>query len=151
MKKPSKKELIVRDAFLKNPTKSDNDIAKITGVSQPSVSQYRKKYDLEIDAEFIAIVAGKFISDYGKARDHWLSLIDEIEENKHKTKTVVLIKDGKSVKAEIPLEPMEILAMEKEQANLREKILYLAGQGEVREIIRIMRAGTVPKELISNY
>jgi len=64
MKKLSKKKLAARDAFLKYPTKSDNEIAKITSISQPMISTYRKEYNISIDKEFIAIVAGKFIMEF---------------------------------------------------------------------------------------
>ena len=62
LKKLSKKQQTAKDAFLKHPTKSDNEIAKITGISQTMISKYRKEYNIIIDKEFIAIVAGKFIT-----------------------------------------------------------------------------------------
>lgn len=145
MKKLSEKHKRCKEAFLKYPTKSDTEIGKIIGVSQPIVSKYRKEYSLQIDTEFVAIIAGKFIMEFGQAVDHWKLLIDEIEENKHKKKTIVRQNpEGGYFTSEVELEPMEILAMEKEQANLRARILFLASQGEVREVIKIMRTGQLP-------
>ena len=42
------------------------------------------------------------------------------------------------------LEPIEKLQLIKEQSNLRARILFLASQGEVREVIKVMRTGQLP-------
>ena len=146
MKKLSKKRLAARDAFLKFPTKSDNDIAKITGISQPMISKYRKDYDLQVDSEFIAIVAGKFISEFGQAADHWKGLITELEEIKKGQKVVVKQNSdtGGYFSAKVDLDPLEKLQIIREQAQLRARILFLASQGEVREVIKVMRIGKLP-------
>lgn len=146
MKKLSKKHQLAKDAFLKYPTKSDNDIAKITGISQPMISKYRKQYTIAIDKEFIAIVAGKFISEFGHAVDHWKLLIDELEVLKAGKKQVIKqnSETGGYFQAEVSLEPIEKLQLIKEQATLRSRILFLASQGEVREVIKVMRTGQLP-------
>lgn len=146
MKKLSKKKLAARDAFLKYPTKSDNDIAKITGISQPMISTYRKEYNISIDKEFIAIVAGKFIMEFGQAVDHWKILIEELEALKGGKKTVIKqnSETGGFFQAQVDLEPLEKLQLIKEQAVLRSRILFLASQGEVREVIKVMRTGQLP-------
>jgi len=146
MKKLSKKMLLAKESFLKYPTKSDNEIAKITGISQPMISKYRKEYNISIDKEFIAIVAGKFISEFGQAVDHWKILIDELEALKLSNKTVIKqnSETGGYFQAEVNLEPIEKLQLIKEQSNLRARILFLASQGEVREVIKVMRTGQLP-------
>lgn len=146
MKKLSKKKGIARKAFLQYPTKSDNDIAKLTKISQPMISKYRKEYHLDIDSEFLAITAGKFISEFGLAIEHWKILIEELEAIKSKKKTVVKQNQetGGYFSAQVDLDPMEILQLVKEQANLRARILFLASQGEVKEIIKVMRSGQLP-------
>lgn len=146
MKKLSKKQQTAKDAFLKYPTKSDNEIAKITSISQPMISKYRKEYNIIIDKEFIAIVAGKFISEFGQAVDHWKILINELEELKSGKKLVVKqnTESGGYFQAEVNLDPMEKLQLIKEQATLRARILFLASQGEVREVIKVMRTGQLP-------
>ncbi len=146
MKKLSKKQQTAKDAFLKYPTKSDNEIAKLTKISQPMISRYRKEYNISVDKEFIAIVAGKFISEFGHAVDHWKMLIDELEELKTGKKQVIKqnSETGGYFQAEVPLEPMEKLQLIKEQATLRSRILFLASQGEVREVIKVMRTGQLP-------
>lgn len=140
------KQVKLKDAFLKYPLKSDNDISKITGIAQSTVSRYRKDYHLEIDAEFIAITAGKFIAEFGHAIDHWKGLIQEIEEIKKEKKTVVRqnTETGGYFQAQVDLEPMEKLQLIREQSNLRSKILFLGSQGEVREVIKVMRTGQLP-------
>lgn len=146
MKKPSKKQLLAQEAFLKYPTKSDNDIAKITGISQPMISHYRKIYNISIDQEFIQITAGKFIMEFSHASDHWKLLIDELETLKKGKKTIIRQNpNGGYFKSEVDLEALDKLAICKEQANLRAKILFLASQGEVREVIKVMRtSGQLP-------
>ncbi len=146
MKKLSKKKQAAKEAFLKYPTKSDNDIAKITGISQPMISTYRKEYNISIDKEFIAIVAGKFIMEFGHAVDHWKILIDELEALKGGKKTVIKqnSETGGFFQAQVDLEPLEKLQLIKEQATLRSRILFLASQGEVREVIKVMRTGQLP-------
>ncbi len=146
MKKLSKKKLAARDAFLKYPTKSDNEIAKITSISQPMISTYRKEYNISIDKEFLAIIAGKFISEFGHAVDHWKILIDELEALKQSKKIVIKqnSETGGYFQAEVDIEPMEKLQLIREQATLRARILFLASQGEVREVIKVMRTGQLP-------
>ena len=146
MKKPSKKQQIAQEAFLRHPTKSDNQIAKITGISQPQISKYRKMYNILIDQEFIKIVAGKFILEFSHAADHWKLLIDELEELKKGKKTIFKKgEEGQLYPEEVDLEPLDKLAIIKEQSNLRARILFLASQGEVREVIKVMRTnGQLP-------
>ena len=146
MRKLSKKKQTARDAFLKYPTKSDNEIAKITGISQPMISTYRKEYNISIDKEFLAIIAGKFISEFGHAVDHWKILIDELEALKNSKKIVIKqnSETGGYFQAEVDIEPMEKLQLIREQATLRARILFLASQGEVREVIKVMRTGQLP-------
>ena len=128
MVKLSQKTLeALKKLFLYSPTKTDNDIAKITGISQPTVSKYRKIYDEHIDQEFISITAGRFINEFGKAIDYWKLQIDRCEELYKKCKT-----------------PMEKLAVIRHQTKLRENIIFLGSQGEVREVIKIMRSGKLP-------
>ena len=147
MKKLLKKEEIANNAFVKYPHKSDNQIAKITGISQPMISKYRKNYSLRVDTEFVAITAGKFIQEFGHAIDHWKLLIDELEALKVGKKTIIKQnpETGGYFKSEVDLEPLDKLPLIKEQASLRERILFLASQGEVREVIKIMRSGKLPQ------
>ena len=94
----------------------------------------------------MALVAGKFISEFGNAVDHWKLLIDELESLKTGNKKVIKqnTDTGGYFQAEVPLEPMEKLQIIKEQSNLRARILFLASQGEVREVIKVMRTGQLP-------
>ena len=141
----SQKHKEMNHAFLRYPTKSDLQISKIISISQPTVSKYRKEYLISIDTEFIAITAGKFISEFGQAMDHWKILIDEIEDLKKQSKTIMLKdENGNNYEEDIDLSPLEKLPLIHEQAQLREKILFLASQGEVREVIKLMRVGKLP-------
>lgn len=144
-------EKVMRESFLKYPTKSDTQLAKITKISRPTITKYRKEYSLQIDTEFVAIVAGKFILEFGQAVDHWKVLIDELEELKNGKKTIFHknIETGGTYTEEVDLEPLDKLALIKEQSNLRARILFLASQGEVREVIKVMRTGQLPPMVTS--
>jgi len=143
--KPSKKQQKVKNAFLQYPTKSDREIAEIVNVSHTMVSNYRNEYNIAIDTEFVAMVAGKFISEFGHAIDHWKLLIDELEVLKRGKKTIFKKgEDGHFYPEEVDLEPLDKLAIIREQSNLRSRILFLASQGEVREVIKVMRTGQLP-------
>lgn len=135
----------LKDLFLHYPLKSDNDISKMANLSQPTVSKYRKIYDEQIDQAFISQTAGLFIKAFGSAEQYWQAQIQELEYLKTKKKTIFKKnQDGSSRPEEVDLEPMDILAICKQQAELQAKILFLASQGRVREVIKVMRSGKLP-------
>lgn len=144
MKKVAQKPKVL-DLINRFPTKTDKQIALETGCNRNTVGKYRKEIDLKYDTEFVKIVAGKFIKAYGRAEEYWLKQIDRLEELKGSTKTIeAKDEDGLPDVLSVSLSPMEILAIEKHQSELHEKILFLASQGEVRQVIRIMRMGKIP-------
>jgi len=146
MSKLTKKKLQeIDDTLLQFPTLTNTAIAKKLNLSEPTISNYRKIRDTKIDQEFIAITAGKFIKTFQTAHDYWNKQITRLEDLKTRTKTIFKKgPDGQSYPEEVDLEPLDILAIEKEQANLMERILFLASQGEVREVIKVMRVGKLP-------
>jgi len=140
---PQKPKIL--DLINRFPTKTDKQIALETGCERHTVSKYRKETDLRYDSEFVAIVAGKFIKYYGDASNYWNSQITELEELKKSKKIIFKTdSDGHKYQEEEYLDPIDILAICKQQAELKKMILILAGQGEVREVIRIMRSGKIP-------
>lgn len=145
MKKVAYRSKIL-DLINRFPTKTNKAIAKETNCNRSTVAKYRKTLDLKYDTEFVKIVAGKFIHACGRAEEYWLNQIDRLEELKNSTSTVHIKNEetGDSFEKEMSLPPMEKLAIEKHQSDLHEKILYLALQGEVRQVIRIMRMGKLP-------
>lgn len=142
----TKNKTKVLDLINRFPTKSNRDIAKESECNENTVAKYRKQIDLKFDTEFVKIVAGKFIKAYGRAEEYWLKQIDRLEELKGNTHTIYIKNEitGGSFEKEVELSPMEKLAIEKHQSELHEKILFLASQGEVRQVIRIMRMGKIP-------
>jgi len=135
----------LRDLFLLHPTKSNLALCKLSGETRALVKKYRDIYDEQIDQEFISMTAGKFINEFGKAIDYWKLQINELEELKNRTKTIFKINDKKKRYSEsVPLDPMDILSICKQQAELRKYIIFLGSQGEVREVIKIMRSGKLP-------
>jgi len=136
----------VLDLLNRFPTKTDVDIAKETGCNRSTVAKYRIEINVKYDSDFVKIVAGKFIKDYGYAKEYWLKQIDRLETLKDSTHTIWIKneKTGGSFEKEITLSPMEKLAIEKHQSELLKNILFLASQGEVREVLKIMRMGKIP-------
>lgn len=142
----TQKEKLLKDTLNKFPTFTDERIAKQLKLTRQTVLKYRHQIATRHDSEFIAIVAGKFIGAYQTASDYWLSQITELEELKKSQKTIFkMSKNGKTKYADqVDLEPMDILSICKQQAELQKMVLFLAAQGEVKEVIRIMRSGKIP-------
>jgi len=140
------KEKLLRDTLNKFPKYNDVQIGNQLDINRMTVGKYRKEMNLKYDTQFVRIVAGKFIAAYGCATDYWNSQITELEELKNSKHTIYIKneKTGGSFEKEVPLSPMETLAICKQQAELQKMVLVLAGQGEVREVIRIMRSGKIP-------
>ena len=135
----------LRKSFLIYPSYNDAQIARLVKVSEPTAQKYREEYLSKMDVEFIKMTAGRFIMEFGEASDYWKLQIDELETLKVSKKTIYKTgSEGQKYQQEVELEPMEILAISKQQTLLREKILFLAAQGEVREVIKVMRSGKLP-------
>lgn len=141
-----KNKVMVLDLINRFPTKTNRDIATEAECNENTVAKYRGLLDLKYDTEFVKIVAGKFIHAYGRAEEYWINQINRLEELKNSTHTIYIKneKTGGFRKKKISLSPMEKLAIEKHQSELHEKILFLASQGEVRQVITIMRMGKLP-------
>lgn len=136
------KEKLLRDTLTKFPTYTDERIGKQLKLTRQTVLKFRHEITTRHDSEFIAITAGKFIAAFGTASDYWYSQLSELEELKHKKKTIFKKgKDGQSYPEQVDLEPMDILAICKQQAELQKMVLFLASQGEVKEVIKVMRSG----------
>ena len=69
--------------------------------------------------------------------------ISELEDLKKSTQILQSInkETGDIIEREVELSPMDKLAINKQQADLQAKILFLASQGEARTVIRMMRNG----------
>lgn len=94
-------------------------------------------------------VEGKFLVEFQMTTDYFKKQIEWLEELKKEEKTIFKKdKDGQSYVDQASLEPLDILAIEKQQTELWKNILFLARQGEIIEIMRLMKDGRVPE--ISN-
>lgn len=139
------KEKLLKETITQFPVYTDVKIAKQLKVNKVTVAKYRKEIDLHHDVEFISIVAGKFIAAYGKASDYWYAQITELQELKKSQKTIFRKnKDGSMRPELVDQEPSDILAICKQQAELQKMVLFLAAQGEVKEVIKLMRNGKLP-------
>ncbi len=137
----SDKEKLLRDTLIRFPAYTDKKIATQLSLNRTTVAKYRKNMDLKYDSDFISITAGKWIKYYNLASDLFLKYITQIEEYKESgTKTIVV--DKGTVK--IPLSGMEKGQLTKIQGDILTKLCEDAGNGEVREVIRMMRVGKIP-------
>ena len=122
------------------PLKSATAIAKSVHCTIPTVSKYRKLMDVNYDKEFVQIVAGKWIKYFGAAAKAYLLYITQLEESKSEKKKIIT-KDGP---VSIPLNAVEKAQITRLQADIWTKLTEDAGNGEVREVIRMMRSGKIP-------
>ena len=136
-----KVETNVKDQLLRFPSKTDAQIAKETGCDRNTVSKYRKEVDSHYDSEFVKIVAGKWIKYYGLAADLLFKYVSQLEKYKEEEKHV-LTAQGELIP--IPLTPTEKGQLVKIQGEIVTKLCEDAGNGEVREVIRMMRSGKIP-------
>jgi len=139
-KLPVKVEESVKDQLLRFPSKTDIQIAKETGCERKTVGKYRKEIDSHYDSEFVKIVAGKWIKYYGLAADLLFKYISQLESYKEEEKSI-LTTNGDLIA--IPLTPTEKGQLVKIQGDIVTKLCEDAGNGEVREVIRMMRSGKV--------
>jgi|APSaa5957512535_1039671.scaffolds.fasta_scaffold03090_7 hypothetical protein len=126
--------------MLTKPSWSDPQIAKSLGISRGVVFRTRKTLLSTIDYELAQNVAGKFLVEFQMASDYFKLQIERLDELKEQ-KNTVLLKDG-SIE-EIPLNPLEILAIEKQQTELWKNIIEFASQGEAVEVMRLIRDGKI--------
>ena len=137
----SNKEKQLRDMLHSFPSYTDVKIANNLKVNKVTVAKYRKEIDVKYDAEFIQITAGKWIKYYGLAAELLLKYITQLEEYKtNGTRTIILNNET----MEIPLSGIEKGQLIKTQADILTKLCEDAGNGELREVIRMMRSGKVP-------
>lgn len=141
MKKPTLKQKLAKTAFLKFPLKSDREIATLTKIDNSTISKYRKDFGLDVNKSFMEMTADQFVGEIGEAIQHWKQLLEENEKLKSDNKTILLQNKitGESHKQKIPLDPLEILQINKEIRVLREKIVMMGQQTKVRIIMRKLK------------
>lgn len=140
------KEQVYKE-ILAHPSLSDYQIAEKLNISRPTVWRTRNKLIGAIDYELAKKVAGKFLTDFQMASDYFKLQIDRLENLKTKTKTIQRnnMSTHEIETKEVPLDPLDILAIEKQQAELWKNILFLARQGEAVEVMRIIGNGRIPE------
>lgn len=146
----------VKTLFLERPTMSNKEIAKVTKVSPTKVDELRREYNERYDVEFMKATAGQFIKAYGEANSYWLNQINNLEIQKTELdkllgeKKIIFkkLESGVSFPEEVDLDPRDkaliiekIANIEKQQSDLHSRILFQAGQGKAREVIKLMRSG----------
>ncbi len=116
--------------MLNHPYKSDQQIGK--------------EMNLFYDMECVKMTAGMAIQKIQQAMDYWTHQIGKLEDLKNTKKIIIKTnEDGDKYPSEIDLSPGEILAIEQEQAKLHARIVYLGAQGQVREVLKLMRNGDI--------
>lgn len=131
----------LKDVIIRFPLKTNVQIAKELQCDKTTVAKYRKEIDIKYDSEFVKIVAGKWIKYYGMAAELLFKYITQIEEYKESGKKTIITKEGTE---NIPLNGIEKGQLTKIQGDLVTKLCEDAGNGEVREVIRMLRNGKIP-------
>ena len=135
----------VYNIMLTYPTKSDYTIAEEFNLTRSTVYRARMSLIHSIDYELAKKVAGKFLADFQMATDYFKKQIERLEELKIQEKTVHhSTKDGGAFTTQEKLDPLEILAIEKQQTELWKNILFVARQGEAVEVMRLIQNGRIP-------
>jgi len=138
----TKNKIQLKDLIQRFPLRTDTAISKEVGCSIKTVGVYRKEIDEHYDTEFVQIVAGKWIKYYGLAAELFFKYIGQLEGYKDEQKIIGEKENGDPIK--VPLSPVEKGQLTRIQADILTKLLEDAGNGEVREVIRMMRNGKVP-------
>ena len=130
--------------MLKKPTWNDRQIADELNLSKSTVWRTRKSLLSTIDHELAQKIAGKFLAEFQMATDYFKLQIERLEELKLLEKTIFKKgKDGQHYAETVPLEPLDILAIEKQQTELWKSILEFARQGEAVEVMRLIQNGKI--------
>jgi hypothetical protein len=129
------------------PTRTNQEHADSLGVSVSTIKRAKKKLLLALDYEIARSIAGKFLADFQQASDYFKLQIERLEELKDKEKTVFFKgPEGQSVPKTVPLEAMDLLAIEKHQTELWKDIVFLARQSEAVEIIKGIQDGRIKSD-----
>lgn len=132
----------IYNIILKYPTKSDREIGKELNLSHMTVFRFRKKLYVGLDHHLARNVAGKFLTHFQMGSDYMMKQLEKLEELKKEQKTIFKKgAEGNSYTEKIPLEPMDILAIEKQQTVLWEKIIFMCRQSEALEVIKMIQNG----------
>jgi len=134
----------VYNQMLTYPTKSDRAIARNLNLGHATVSRYRKKLYVRIDYELSRNISSKFLTHFQMASDYFMKQIENLEELKTQRKSVIIKTKDDCMVQTIPLEPMEILQIEKQQTELWAKIIFLCRQNEAIEVIKLIQNGELP-------
>jgi len=136
-----KKKTELRDIITRYPLYTDEKICNKLKLSRPTVAKYRKEINLKYDSEFVSIVAGKWIKYYSLAAELFLKYVTQIEEYKENGRKMIIV--DKEITT-IPLSGMEKGQLTKIQSDILTKLCDDVGNGEVREVIKMMRVGKIP-------
>ncbi len=139
------KKLEVYRTIVEHPALSDYEVAdKLKGVSRSTVNLCRKQFIEKLDYELARNVAGKFLADFQQASDYFKIQIDRLE-NLKKEKKILHEYDeqGNKIAGETDLEPLDILAIEKQQTELWKNIIFLARQSEAVEVMKLIQNGRI--------
>ena len=143
--KEEKKNQIYK-TIVEHPALSDYEVArKIKGVSRSTVQRSRLKFIEKLDYELAKNVAGKFLADFQQASDYFKLQIERLENLKKEKKTIQRnnMTTGKVETKKIDLEPMDVLAIEKQQTELWKNIIFLARQSEAVEVMKLIQNGRI--------
>ena len=116
---------------------SDRKISKMIGISQPTVSKYRKKVQIPMQREFVRRTIDTALPRIDSIIENWENQKKECRELID-SKKKILIKDtnGNSKLADIELEPLEKLQLLKQIAELDKYIAFIGTKEEISGVIK---------------
>jgi len=130
--KRSTKRAKVLKAIKEHPLESSLSLSKKTGVSHVTIGKIRKETRVIITKETIKLGIIDFIKRFLAAEKRLENMDQELEDLKVKTKIIFKIgKKGKKYPEEVPLDPMDILAIIKEQRQNQLDLLFMVSKPKV--------------------
>lgn len=142
LNKKQKKE--IEEYFITHSQESSRTIAKKFKLSHPTIQKIRDEFYAVIKEEFVQESVKQSIIEIRRSVIHWKKLINNLYELlESNEKTIVMVIDGNKMQTKVPLEPMEILKINHEIADLEVKIQEWGNDPEISQILKVMENGQV--------
>lgn len=125
--------------FITHPRDSDREIGKRFKLTHNTIGKYRKEFWEVMDKEFMDRTIKSCIFEMRRSEEHWKLQIQRHQETLEKNKkTVVMNSDGRTMKTEVELEPMERLRIEHEISDLERLIQEWSNNPQIIQLMKQM-------------
>ena len=128
----TKKKVKVLKAIKESPFKSSRELSKKIGVSRTTIAKVRKETTLVVTREAIKLGVIDFLKRFTDAEKYFEKKEKELEALKKEMKTIFKVgKGGKKYAEQVALEPMDKLAIIKEQRQNQLDLLFMVSKPKV--------------------